>query len=156
MKLIVGLGNPSEKYKNNRHNVGFMFVDFLNENNLPGFSIKKSENFMNDSGISVKKIVKNLNSKAADLYVIHDDLDIPLGEFKIQFSKGPKVHNGISSIDEELGTSEFWRIRIGVDNRDPENRTPGEQYVLEDFSKAEFETLNNIFPKILAKLKNGN
>lgn len=155
MRLIVGLGNPGEKYKNNRHNVGFMFVDFLSKNLPQGLIIKKSESFMNDSGASVKKILRNSNIEIENLYIVHDDLDISLGEYKIQFAKGPKVHNGIASVERETGTSEFWRIRIGVDAREAEKRIPGEKYVLEDFSEAEMETLNSVFPKISNQLKNG-
>lgn len=155
MKLVVGLGNPGDKYKNSRHNVGFMFVGFLVQNNLPQFVVKKSDSFMNDSGLSVKKILKKSNIEIENLYIVHDDLDISLGEFKIQFAKGPKVHNGIASIERELGTPEFWRIRIGVDARNPESRTLGEKYVLEDFSLEEKEILNEVFTKVLLQLKNG-
>ena len=66
------------------------------------------------------------------LIIIHDDLDIPLGKFKIQFGKGPRLHNGVLSVEQALGTKEFWRIRIGIDNR-LKNTDSGEDYVLEKF-----------------------
>ncbi len=62
---------------------------------------------------------------------------------------GPKVHNGISSVEEELNSTEFWRIRVGVDNRDPENRIPGEEYVLQEFTSEEEQTLQSVFKNIL-------
>ncbi len=154
MKLFVGLGNPEIKYLKNRHNVGYMFVDVLSSNKLPkDFVIKKSGVFMNSSGKAVKKFVEAYKISGDDLYIVHDDLDIPFGEFKIQFARGPKVHNGITSVEKELITRDFWRIRIGVDNRDPENRTSGEEYVLENFSSEEQKTLDQVLEKIVLALK---
>ena len=71
--------------------------------------------------------------KIENLVVVHDDLDIPLGSFKIQFGRGPKDHNGILDIEEKLGTKDFWRVRIGIDNRPLDNKPMGEIYTLEDF-----------------------
>ncbi len=153
-KLVIGIGNPGEKYKNNRHNVGVMLVDFLSSKLTSNFILKKSDSFMNDSGVFIRNILKSSNSKPENLYVVHDDLDIPLGQYKIQFAKGPKVHNGISSVEKELGSNEFWRIRIGVDARSLEDRTPGERYVLEDFNASEMEILNKVFNEICSSLKN--
>jgi PTH1 family peptidyl-tRNA hydrolase len=144
MKLIIGLGNPGEKYKNNRHNVGHMVADKL--------KAKKTDTFMNDSGVFVKKMFKARGLTPNDLYIIHDDLDIKLGEFKIQFGKGPKLHNGLESIENELGTTDFWRVRVGVDNRDPENRTSGEEYVLQDFTSEEKIVLDVVIKEICKKL----
>ncbi len=141
MKLLIGLGNPGEKYKNNRHNVGHMFVDFLGRG-------EKTDCFMNESGKFVRRWADFYKVGPEDLYIVHDDLDIPLGQFKIQLGVGPKVHYGIQSAEKELGTKDFWRVRIGVDARDPENRTPGEQYVLEDFSAEEQEKLKGVFDAI--------
>jgi peptidyl-tRNA hydrolase, PTH1 family len=151
MKLIVGLGNPGEKYENNRHNVGHIVIDVLEK--LPnGVTAKKTNVYMNDSGAEVKKLVNFYKVQANDLYIIHDDLDIPLGSFKIQKGKGPKVHNGVNDIEQVLGTPEFWRVRVGVDNRDPENRTKGDQYVLADFNKEEEKVLKDVTQKIVAEL----
>lgn len=142
MKLIIGLGNPGEKYRGNRHNVGHQFVERAKK----GF---KTDVFMNDSGRFVAAKLNFLKLKPADLYVVHDDLDIRLGEYKIQMGIGPKVHNGVSSIEAALGTKDFWRIRIGVDNRDPDNRTPGEDYVLQNFSSDEKKIIEEVFDAIL-------
>lgn len=156
MKLIVGLGNPGVKYQNNRHNVGQMAIlELQPATRIKGIIIKSSDRFMNDSGTFVKKMMdKYPNIKTSDLYVIHDDLDIPLGVYKIQFGKGPKVHNGLNDIYEKLGTSDFWHVRVGVDNRDPENRTKGQEYVLEDFTAEEKLILDRVIKQICNQLVN--
>lgn len=136
MKLIIGLGNPGEKYKKNRHNAGYLFVDFLGKG-------LKTNVFMNDSGEFVKD--------KKDFIIAHDDLDIPLGKYKIQFGVGPKVHNGILSIENSLKTKDFWRIRIGIDNR--KNYVEGEKYVLEDFTEEELEVLKKVYAKVRDDLK---
>lgn len=151
MKLFIGLGNPGTKFKNNRHNVGQMVVDALHK----GPTFLKSDCFMNDSGSFVKHFISLYpNHSISDLYVIHDDLDIKLGEYKIQFGKGSKAHNGILDIEEKLGTSEFWRVRVGVDNRitNDELRIKGEQYVLEDFTDEEKLILDRVIKEICKKL----
>ena len=151
MKLIVGLGNPGSKYINNRHNVGFMFVDYLSSIiNHPSSNIKliKPQTFMNNSGIVVKKLITNYQLQITDLFIVHDDLDIPLGKFKIQMGTGPKLHNGLASIEQHLKTKDFLRIRIGVDNRTPVNHINGEAYVLQNFLPNEREILAKLFPEI--------
>jgi PTH1 family peptidyl-tRNA hydrolase len=153
MKLIIGLGNPGEKYRNNRHNIGHLVVDKLARRNLPsGFILRKTDVFMSQSGKFVKKLVDQYHMDSTDLWVIHDDLDIPLGGYKIQNGKGPKLHNGINSIEDKLGTDEFWRVRVGVDNRNPEDRTPGEEYVLQDFTQEELKLLKPVIEQICKKL----
>lgn len=172
MKLFVGLGNPEIKFSNNRHNVGHMAIDAINEalkskykRKSPPFSQKflqsivsdyspfavlaKPMKYMNDSGVAVKKLVNCYNLNTEDLYVIHDDLDIPIGEYKIQVGKGPKVHNGITSVEEELGTKNFGRIRIGIENRDEKKRTKGEDYVLSDFTEEEKRIIKWVIQKII-------
>ena len=161
MKIIVGLGNPGSKYQNNRHNVGARFARALKSSQInPIYQIVIPKVFMNDSGKAVREALrtKGLAFRARkarpfkDLYIVHDDLDIPLGKWKIQFGKGPKCHNGLTSIYQALGTDQFWHVRIGVDNRTPENRIPGEEYVLRDFTKEEGETID----KVIEKIKNQN
>ncbi len=157
MKLIIGLGNPGEKYKGNRHNVGYMVVDALNSGDLPsGIIAKKTDCFMNDSGESVKKLINFYKINPSDLYIVHDDLDIPLGQYKIQKGVGPKVHNGVNSIEDVLNDNDFWRVRIGVDNRDPENRTQGMDYVLQDFTSEEENVLAGVIKQIVADLRGLN
>lgn len=172
MKYFVGLGNPEIKYHDNRHNVGFLAIDALNtylktkyKRRAPVFSQKflqsivfdyspfafliKPMKYMNDSGVAVKKIVDSYKIDLKNLYIIHDDLDIPLGEYKIQFAKGPKVHNGVTSVEDELGTKNFGRIRIGIENRDPENRIKGEEYVLQNFTDEEKRIIKWVIQKII-------
>lgn len=152
MKVIAGLGNPGIKYVNNRHNVGHIVIDALQSLKTKDKTIK-SDKYMNDSGLFVKKLKdKYPKMQLNDLYVIHDDLDIPLGSFKIQFGKGPKVHNGLNDIYEKIGTSDFWHVRVGVDNRDPENRASGYDYVLEDFTEDEKLILNGVIKQICNQL----
>lgn len=168
MKLIVGLGNPGDKYKNNRHNAGHMFVDYLGKeltgsrvNELPRqkkIIAVKTTVFMNQSGPAIRKLIGNLPAgrqvgklKLENLIVVHDDLDIPLGKFKIQFGEGPKLHNGLASIEETFGTKKFLRIRIGIDARTSDNWIHGEQYVLSDFTSDEKSQLIETFPQILLR-----
>lgn len=171
MKLIIGLGNPGEKHRNNRHNVGHMVIDdivtrykaqvtgsldkkFVTCYMLPITRdiLAKPQTFMNSSGSAVKKLVDWFKVSPDDLYVIHDDLDIPLGEYKIQKGKGPKFHYGVRSVEEALGTPDFWRIRVGVDNRNPGNRISGEQYVLQDFTPEEKLIITDVIQRIITDL----
>ncbi len=158
MKIFIGLGNPGEKYQNNRHNVGYMFINYLKTQNsklkTDNLKFTTTSCFMNESGKEVKKIIENWKLEIGNLYIVHDDLDIPLGKFKIQLGQGPKLHNGIKSIEEKLGSKNFWRIRIGVDARKKENWINGETYVLQDFLPEEKEILlSQVFPKILERIK---
>jgi len=157
MILIVGLGNPGKKYQNNRHNVGYMFVNYLNEKikiKNEELKIAKTDCFMNVSGIFVNKLIRNSKSEIKNLIIIHDDLDIPLGKFHIQFASGPQLHNGLESIEQHLKTKDFWRVRIGVDNRPLDRRIPGETYALQNFLSDEIKLLETeIFPKIFAQMK---
>lgn len=167
MKIIIGLGNPGEHYRFNRHNVGFLVLDKLIDDNL--WQVEKSakllyrqkrlgselvelikpQMFMNNSGQVVGYIQQKFPQlQAKDIYVVHDDLDILLGIYKIQQSKGPREHKGILSIKEKLGEDNFWRIRIGVENRQPGRRTPGEKYVLENFSREELEVINQVIDQV--------
>jgi PTH1 family peptidyl-tRNA hydrolase len=165
---LIGLGNPDAKYAKNRHNVGFMFVDWLAkelkatwkynkyaraELAKTDYLLVKPQTYMNNSGESVKKIMSNLQLPASSIFIVHDDLDMRLGNFKVQMGVGPKKHNGVDSIEHHLKTSEFWRIRIGVDNRIQGTGMQGEAYVLSNFSNEELEQVTAIFPKILEKLQ---
>lgn len=135
MKLIVGLGNIGEEYENTRHNAGFLVLDKIKELIAPrddfsfdkkfeadvlkidGVVLVKPRTFMNNSGRSVKKILDYYKIEVADLTVVHDDLDIKMGEYKIQKGVGPKIHNGLNSVEQYLKETDFLRVRVGVDNR---------------------------------------
>ena len=132
MKLIVGLGNPGKKYEKTRHNVGFMILDELAEDahwgksksvkaeyikiSLEGHNVElfKPQTFMNESGKAVAMAASKNGVKPENILIIHDDIDIPLGEIKIQTDRGAAGHNGIKSIIQHLGTQDFTRIRVGV------------------------------------------
>ncbi len=153
MKLIVGLGNPGKDYESTRHNAGFVVVDELQKLKPPkGVFVRKSDKFMNESGEFVAKLTKLHPLNSNELYVIHDDLDIRLGEYKIQFGRGPKDHNGIKSIDRELGTNKYWHVRVGVDNRPLDNRPMGEEYVLQNFTDEEKKVLDKVIKEVCKKL----
>ena len=154
MKLVVGLGNPGAAYRFTRHNVGFLVVDELQKTKLPkDLIVKKSDVFMNDSGSFVKRVIsKYPNIPISSIYVVHDDLDIKLGEYKIQLGRGPKDHNGLKSVDEALGTSQYWHVRIGVDNRPLDNRPMGEEYVLQNFTDEELVILDRVIKEVCKKL----
>lgn len=154
MKLIVGLGNIGASYVNTRHNAGYLFVDELQKNkNLNGVLVRKTSTFMNDSGEFVKTQAEKYQIKAENIYIVHDDLDIPLGDFKIQFGRGPKDHNGLRSVDEELGTDQYWHIRIGIDNRPLDGRPMGEEYVLQNFTEEEKAVLGGVINNACKKLE---
>lgn len=155
MNLVVGLGNPEEKYKNNRHNVGFMVIDSLlgdfqavrvNKNNFKGNLYKYKNNlflkpltFMNLSGESVKAVQDYF--KPDIIVVIHDDLDLPFGTLRFKFGGGNGGHNGLKSIDSHIG-KDYYRVRIGIGK--PEDKSRIISHVLSDFSKFEQEKLDNI------------
>jgi PTH1 family peptidyl-tRNA hydrolase len=149
MKLIIGLGNPGEEYKKTRHNAGFLVLDNI-ASKLQATSYKlqanfnteisngiidnekiiltKPQTFMNNSGQAVKAIVDYYKINPEDIIVIHDDLDISLGEYKISKNKNSGGHKGVQSIIDYLGTKDFTRIRIGIMTKN--KKTPTEKFVL--------------------------
>lgn len=163
MDILIGLGNPGEKYENTRHNVGFMFCDLIAEVKAGGegwekkkglwinridnlFLVKSAEYFMNESGKIIEDL-QYLGKTEGKIYVIHDDLDMKLGEYKIQFGKGPQLHGGLNDIERVMGAS-YWRIRVGVDSRDTDRRIPGEEYVLQNFLPEELDKLQSVLNEI--------
>jgi peptidyl-tRNA hydrolase, PTH1 family len=176
MKLIIGLGNPGEKYKNNRHNSGFIILDELKKD--WGFSdfefsqkfnaeisegiykleaksykliLAKPQNFMNNSGEAVQKIMGFYKLTPEDILVIHDDLDIDFGEFKISNDSGPAGHNGVQDIIDKIGTKNFKRFRVGIEGAEKRKaRTiPGDVFVLQDFSQEELEKIKSLAKEIM-------
>src|SRR3990167_3693709 len=168
MKLIVGLGNPGERYKNTRHNAGFLFTDRLTgKSEIPVHTDKRSfavvshimlfgqkiitaqaTTFMNESGTGVSMVMEKYGIKnVSDVCIVHDDLDLSFGMYKIQQGKGPKIHNGITSVEEAVG-KDFWRIRIGVDSRAQGTYVSGESYVLGNFTEEEKFQLNDVCNRI--------
>lgn len=157
MRIIIGLGNPGKKYEKTRHNVGFMIMDKMIEKddwkeNVSGqlFYAKKEINgqetefikpmtFMNNSGIAAAYARKK--HPKAEIIVVHDDKDIPLGEIKIQKNRGAAGHNGIKSIIEHLGTRDFTRVRVGIAPADKISLGDAADFVLDKFRPEEKEIL---------------
>ena len=129
IKLVVGLGNPGSSYELTRHNVGFWCVDAIAnlhtisfEHNkklksltaLKSYWLAKPTTFMNLSGQAVSALCQFYKIKPSELLVIHDDLDLPPGRSKLKKGGGTGGHNGLKSIQNQLGTPDYWRIRIGI------------------------------------------
>lgn len=166
MKIIVGLGNPGKEYERTRHNAGFAFVErmnrqevFRNESKFEAEISKvgnvlfvKPTTFMNDSGRSVRKIMDFYKLTISDLILVHDDLDLKLGEYKIQLGVGPKVHNGVASVEQHMGNKNFLRLRLGIDSREGARSMSGADYVLAKFSDEEQQEMNDIFDEAADEL----
>lgn len=133
MKLIVGLGNPGAQYASTRHNIGFMVLDKLSRElgtEAPSWQQDAKKNvrtarigevllvqpltFMNKSGFAVRALVDFYKLTPADVWVVHDDIDLPLGKIKIREKGSSAGHNGVASIIEQLGTDAFVRFRLGI------------------------------------------
>lgn len=177
VKIIVGLGNPGKEYEKTRHNVGFMLADLLRENfKFPDWKerkkfsshisegtvadekilLAKPQTFMNLSGEAVQKLVQFYHCPQNDLWVVYDDVDLPLGEIRIRKEGSAGTHKGMKSIIEHLGKTDFPRCRIGIESRG--ESAPAKQgissFVLEPFNKEEFTVLQESLKKALRELKN--
>jgi PTH1 family peptidyl-tRNA hydrolase len=156
--LIVGLGNPGREYRGNRHNVGFMVLDQLAEKLETSFSklkmnalttavrygnqrliLVKPQTFMNLSGQAVSSFLRFYKLPLENLMVVYDDVDLPFETLRLRPDGGDAGQKGVRSIIQQLGTDEFPRLRVGIDR--PPGRTPVSDYVLQDFSKTEKDTL---------------
>ena len=153
MRLLVGLGNPGQRYAGNRHNIGFMIVDAISrrhdlspwrrrfhglaaEGQVGGERVLllKPETFMNDSGRAVAEAAHFYKLEPADIIVFHDEIDLPPAKVRVKAGGGTAGHNGIRSIAGHIGSA-FRRVRVGVGH--PGVREIVEYYVLQDFAKAE-------------------
>lgn len=170
MIIIIGLGNPGEQYKNTRHNVGFMAVDaFAEKNNFPEFKLQKKaktlisehilgdegvvlakpQTFMNDSGKSAKQLISNTEARMADLVIIHDDIDLPVGKMKIIKERGSAGHKGVESIIKNIGNDGLIRFRIGIG---ADKKTEAMKVVLKNFSAKEKDLINQTIQKTVEAL----
>jgi len=162
VRLILGIGNPGERYQHNRHNVGFMFLDYLANKYsisfIPSrndyyfaehkigenyFSLVKPSNYVNNSGFSTIQAISNYNASIEDLLVVHDDVYLVTGTFRLKLSGGDGGHKGINSIIYNLSSEDVVRIRIGVGGKDFSQDNIAE-YVLSDFNEDE-KLLNEAF-----------
>lgn len=163
MRIIVGLGNPGEKYSRTRHNFGFMVIDRFaqqigSECNQKKFQslfckvtkgqeeiiLLKPQTFMNLSGIAVKEVVDMYQCQLQNLMVIYDDLDLPLGKIRIKREGGYGGHRGIESLGTYLGSADFSRLRVGIGR--PAAGNPRD-YVLSAFSKEEEPIVTKVIEK---------
>ena len=168
MLLLVGLGNPSPNSSNNRHNVGFLIIDAINEkfklskqkpkfkgllttgkiNEQKVFAIKPLT-FMNSSGICIKELIEYFKINVKDVFVFHDDMDIDLGKVKVKFGGNSAGHNGIDSIDKNIGKN-YSRVRIGIGR--PIKNSEGADHVLENFSIDEKDGVEEVTKNIIESL----
>lgn len=164
MLLLVGLGNPGEKYRRHRHNVGFMAVEAIadaygfaparkkfqgeiREGEIGGARaiILKPQTFMNESGNSVGAALRFYKLQPADVVIFHDELDLAAGKIKAKQGGGTAGHNGLRSIDEHIGDG-FRRVRIGIGHPGDKARVTG--HVLGDFAKSDSEWLSPLLAAI--------
>jgi peptidyl-tRNA hydrolase, PTH1 family len=158
IKLIVGLGNPGDKYEATRHNAGFWFVDAIAAQNnaklamdakMFGFVAKfdgdkwllKPSTFMNASGKAVAAVVNYYKIAPDEILVVHDELDLPTGSAKLKFGGGHGGHNGLKDIYAALGTADYWRLRLGINH--PGDRNEVINYVLKAPTRAENDALES-------------
>ena len=174
MKIIVGLGNPEEKYIKTRHNAGEFYLsklrnvwsekDFAEGKNALWLETKVGKEkvflifpnqFMNNSGESLKKTLANLKlkPKPGDILVMHDDLDIEFGRIKMSFARSSAGHNGVQSIIKNLKTDKFWRLRIGIGIKKKPDGKKMIDFILKKFKPEEEKTLNKNFKDILPSLE---
>ena len=168
MLLLVGLGNPNPNNKNNRHNIGFLVIDAINEkfklskqkpkfkgllttgkiDEQKVFAIKPLT-FMNSSGICIKELVEYFKIDASNIFVFHDDMDISIGKVKVKFGGSDAGHNGIESIDKNIG-KHYSRIRIGIGR--PKVNSLGADHVLDNFSLEEKKKIEELTESIIGSL----
>ena len=168
MLLLVGLGNPNPGNSNNRHNVGFAMIDAINER----FKLSKQKpkfkgllttgkideqkiyaikplTFMNNSGVCIKELVEYFKIEVKNVFVFHDDMDIDIGKIKTKVGGGNAGHNGIDSIDKNIGKN-YSRIRIGIGR--PKKNSTGADHVLDNFSGDEKQSVEKMTKNILQSL----
>ena len=179
IRFILGLGNPGEEYENTRHSAGRVAAEyFAKKAGIPDFEYDKKSNsliakshqvavalpetFMNKSGQAAAKLIRPAFAKASagkpkkelkELVVIHDDLDLPLGRFKISYGKSSGGHKGIESVMRALKTKNFVRIRIGVS---PKRKPPQKdviKFIVGKFKPAELEVFKKVIKKISEALE---
>ena len=168
MLLLVGLGNPNPNNSNNRHNVGFLVIDEINKkfklskqkpkfkgllttgniNEQKVYAIKPLT-FMNSSGICIKELIEYFKIDVKNVFVFHDDMDIDLGKIKVKFGGSSAGHNGIESIDKNIGKN-YSRVRIGIGR--PKKNSTGADHVLDNLSNEEMDNVQNVTKNIIDSL----
>ncbi|MDD4607573.1 MAG: aminoacyl-tRNA hydrolase [Bacilli bacterium] len=167
MKLIVGLGNPGKEYQKTRHNMGFLMIDKMVENLNADFKNKngglyfdtllygekiiflKPQQYINLSGQVIKKYIDYYKIDIEDIFIIHDDLDLEVGTFKLRTAGSSAGHNGLKDIERCLNTQEYKRMKIGISNN---KNMDTKDYVIGNFSKEDqkkFEEVFKLGPELL-------
>ena len=172
LQLIVGLGNPEQKYMPTRHNVGFWVADSLSKKLARDFTFhKKYESdlfeyefesclfhfmkplsYINNSGVQIKKFIKNKNIEAENILIIYDDLDLAVGKVRLKQGGGSGGHNGLNSIIEQIGSKNFWRLRIGIGKPDDKNKVI--DYVLGRPSLVDKDLINKSIDLLIDEIDN--
>ncbi|WP_413747296.1 aminoacyl-tRNA hydrolase [Synechococcus sp. MIT S9507] len=175
LRLVVGLGNPGEKYASTRHNVGFMALELLTTREGGRFKpmsklqgdladvgygsdrlrLLMPQTYMNDSGRSIRAALDWFDLEIDQLIVLVDDMDLPLGRLRLRASGGAGGHNGLKSTIQHLGTQDFARLRIGIGapGRNPEERRARTvSHVLGQFNRSEEPLLQNVLREVLSGL----
>ncbi|MBN8474003.1 MAG: aminoacyl-tRNA hydrolase [Sulfuritalea sp.] len=167
MRLIVGLGNPGAEYAETRHNAGFWFCErlarelgasFTRESRYHGFVARlrldgedlwflMPQTFMNRSGQAVRALTQFFRIEAAEILVLHDELDLPPGQMRLKFGGGLGGHNGLKDITAHLGTQDYWRLRIGIGH--PGDRDEVVNYVLKPPRREECEEIDAALDRAL-------
>ncbi|MGH9257704.1 MAG: aminoacyl-tRNA hydrolase [Vicinamibacterales bacterium] len=162
MKAIVGLGNPGDEYRDTRHNVGFMVVDAIAQRHGLGwrhrgqmsfakhfgpgeFVVAKPQTFMNLSGLAVAEFASYYDIAYGDLLVVVDEVDLPLGRLRARARGSAGTHNGMKSIVQQLGTTDFPRLRIGIGRGD--RRRDLADYILARFEPPERVELDQVITR---------
>jgi PTH1 family peptidyl-tRNA hydrolase len=168
MLLLVGLGNPNPNNSNNRHNVGFLVIDAINTkfklskqkpkfkgllttgkiNDQKVYAIKPLT-FMNNSGVCIKELIEYFKISVKDVFVFHDDMDINIGKVKAKIGGGNAGHNGIDSIDKNIGKN-YSRVRIGIGR--PKKNSTDVDHVLDNFSVDEKQNIEKVTKNIIESL----
>ncbi|MBI5732153.1 MAG: aminoacyl-tRNA hydrolase [Candidatus Magasanikbacteria bacterium] len=176
MILIVGLGNPLPQYAKTRHNLGWQALDFFLKKTAGGNSasfklqkkfraeiakieedgekiiLAKPQTFMNNSGEAVNLLCRFFKIEAANLWVVHDDADLPFGAIKIQKNRSAAGHQGVQSVIEKIKTANFVRFRLGIGSAESQEK-PLKKMVLENFTPSEKKQLPAFLEKIYQALR---
>ena len=170
MRVILGIGNPESRYQQNRHNVGFMLLDYFAQKHSlkfkpskqdyyfcegkireQNYNLVKPSTYVNNSGMAAKQILNKLKIENTKMLVICDDVNLNLPEIRIRVSGGDGGHNGLGSIIYNLNDDKFSRLRIGIGNNFDKGNMA--EHVLSDFTKDEKEKLIKTFDNILILLE---
>ena len=168
-KIIVGLGNPGPRYVGTRHNIGFDCINLLSKRwDIPlddrrqhaalgqgevesaPVVLAKPRTFMNNSGEAVRYLLARLRAQPADLVIIYDEMDLPLGIIRLRPRGGAAGHQGMASIISVVGTNKFPRVRVGIGK--PETADDWVRYVLEPFRKEELDAVRDVVQRVAASL----